>query len=133
MQITGLTSMIASLSIAGIPPFNGFWSKFVIILACVASGHIALAFWAVAGSILTLASFMKVQKYGFLGESQAAAGNDIKEVPLMMQVPMIILSVLCILMGLLFLPGVSAIVFEPASSLIAEPARYLGLVIGKGL
>ncbi|MDP6686068.1 MAG: proton-conducting transporter membrane subunit, partial [Candidatus Omnitrophota bacterium] len=53
MPVTANTSLIASLSISGIPPFNGFWSKLIIIVACVQAQHFAYAFWAVFASILT--------------------------------------------------------------------------------
>ena len=37
MPLTAATSAIGSLSIAGIPPLNGFWSKLLIIIALVLS------------------------------------------------------------------------------------------------
>jgi len=66
MPITGATSLVASMSIAGIPPFNGFWSKLIIIIACVQANRLGYAFWAVLASILTLASFMKVMKLSLI-------------------------------------------------------------------
>ncbi len=91
MPITANTSLIASVSISGIPPFNGFWSKLVIILACIQAQHFGYAFLAVVASILTLASFMKVQKYAFWGKLNEK-NRRIKEVPLAMRLSMIILA-----------------------------------------
>ena len=105
MPVTGTTSMVASLSIAGIPPLNGFWSKMIIIVACVQSHHYWFALFAVVGSILTLSSFLKVQRYIFYGHLKEA-WNNIKEVPLSMTLPMAILAVLCVFLGILLLPGV---------------------------
>ncbi|MCX5782133.1 MAG: proton-conducting transporter membrane subunit [Elusimicrobia bacterium] len=105
MPVTGTTSMIASLSIAGIPPLNGFWSKLIIIVACIQSQHYWLAFFAVIGSILTLSSFLKVQRYIFYGHLKEA-WNDIKEVPFLMTLPMTILAICCIFLGILLLPGI---------------------------
>lgn len=62
MPVTSATSLAASMSIAGIPPFNGFWSKLFIILACIQAGRLWFALAAIIGSLLTLASFLKVQK-----------------------------------------------------------------------
>lgn len=62
MPVMANTSLVASMSIAGIPPLNGFWSKFIIVLACIESGHPWLALAAVLVSLITLASFLKVQK-----------------------------------------------------------------------
>ena len=43
MPVTGFTSLVASMSMAGIPPLNGFWSKLIIIVACVQSGFFGFA------------------------------------------------------------------------------------------
>ncbi|MDI6606292.1 MAG: proton-conducting transporter membrane subunit [Candidatus Omnitrophota bacterium] len=107
MPVTAGTNLIASMSIAGIPPFNGFFSKLIIILACVQKGHIGYALAAVIGSILTLASFMKVQKFAFLGPLKEKY-SQIKEVPLAMKFSMVSLAIICVLGGLLLLP-----VFSP--------------------
>ncbi len=103
MPVTSGTNLIASMSIAGIPPFNGFFSKLLIIIACVQKGHIGYAICAVIGSILTLASFMKVQKYAFLGELKDKFKN-IKEVPLTMKFSIICLAIICVFGGLMLLP-----------------------------
>ncbi len=128
MPVSGSTSMIASLSISGIPPFNGFWSKLLIIIACVQAGHPVLAFWAVLGSIITLSSFMKVQKNGFLGETEE---KKVKEAPLSMTTPMIALAFLCVFMGLMLLPGPREILFDSAAAVLLESGEYIEMVLGK--
>ena len=80
MPITGATSFMASMSIAGIPPFGGFWSKLLIIIAAVQAGYLGHALWAVIVSILTLALFVTVFKDAFLGEPQHV-WEGVKEVP----------------------------------------------------
>ena len=52
MPHTAITFIIASLSLSGIPPLAGFWSKDEILLTAYASGH-SLVFW-----ILLLSAFM---------------------------------------------------------------------------
>jgi len=127
MPITGGTSFIASLSIAGIPPFNGFFSKLIIILACVKAGHTGFALWAVAGSILTLSSFMKVQKLAFFGEI-AEQHKKIKEAPLLMSVSVVILAVLCIASSFLLLPGLRNITLQPAVDALLAGAEYAKII-----
>ena len=123
MGVTANTSLIASMSISGIPPFNGFWSKMIIIAACVQAGHFAFASWAVIGSILTLASFMKVQRYAFLGELKSTL-NKIKEVPFFMKLSMIVLAVICVASGLLLLPDVSKVFLGPARDAVLTGGEY---------
>jgi multicomponent Na+:H+ antiporter subunit D len=103
MPVTANTNLVASMSIAGIPPFNGFFSKLLIIVACIESGHIIYALCAVVASILTLASFMKVQKYAFFGRLNEK-WQHIQEVPWAMKIAMIALAISCVITSFLVLP-----------------------------
>ncbi|MEJ2633763.1 MAG: proton-conducting transporter membrane subunit [Calditrichia bacterium] len=110
MPVTFLACLVASLSISGVPPFNGFVSKWMIYQGLVEGrSWIYMVFLAVAmfGSALTLASFLKLLYGPFMGErfrsesaSKSAAPRGIKEVHWTMLVPMVILSLLCIGFGL---------------------------------
>ena len=104
MPVTANTSLVASMSIAGVPPLNGFWSKLIIVLACVESGHYWLALAAVLVSLMTLASFLKVQKYAFF-ESAKSTLKKVREVPMLMRTAMIMLALLCVVMSFLVLTG----------------------------
>ena len=107
MPVTAGTSLVASLSIAGIPPFNGFWSKLLIVLACLDSRHFGAAAVAVLVSLMTLASFLKVQKYAFF-EAVSPVTVRAREVPTLMRVAMLILAALCVVTSLLVLAGVES-------------------------
>jgi len=121
MPVTGATSMVASMSIAGVPPFNGFFSKLLVIVACVVAGRYGFALLAVIGSVLTLASFAKVQRYGFLGKLREK-WSGVREVPVLMTGAMIILALACVGLSALALPGVWNQVLEPAArALLAGP------------
>jgi multicomponent Na+:H+ antiporter subunit D len=106
MPITSATSLSASLSISGIPPFNGFFSKLLIILAAVQGRFYFIALLAVVVSVVTLASFMKVQRYAFLDKVRSPKMTKVKEVPFLMYMPMIIMALLCLVMSLLLIPGI---------------------------
>ena len=129
LPVTSGTSMIASLSIAGIPPFNGFFSKLVIIIAAVQAGQPFFAFLAVVGSILTLASFMKVQRYGFRGEKEIQKVKT--HLGLSMKLAMITLAVLCIITSLMIVPGIKEITLDPVMAVIMNKAGYVHLVMGR--
>jgi multicomponent Na+:H+ antiporter subunit D len=129
MPVTGATSVIGSLAISAIPPFGGFWSRFFVIVAVVQVERYGYAAWAVAGSILTLASFARIQKqicHAAPGEACAKA----KEVPALMQVPMIVLAVLCVVTGLLWLPQVQDRFFMEAAKIIQEGVTYGSTILG---
>ena len=104
LPVTGATSLVGSMSIAGIPPFNGFWSKLIIILACVEAGFTGFAIIAVVVSIVTLAYQLKVQRMAFFAEMPERLRGLRKEPP-MMALAMILLAGGCIALSLLVLTG----------------------------
>jgi len=123
MPWTGSSCSIAALSISGVPPFNGFWSKFIIIVALFQSHNYLLAIITVFVSFMTLISFVKVQKYSLFGVLPKKL-QDIKEVPVLMVSGMVILALLCIGLGILF-PVYGFSILESARNVMLEPARYL--------
>ncbi len=131
MPITGTTSLVASMSIAGIPPFNGFWSKLIIIIACVQANRLGYAFWAVLASILTLASFMKVMKYAFFGKLREK-WNKVEEVPIYMKLAMVILALICVVGGVLLIYNINEVFLKPASDVLLEGTKYADIVF-KGI
>ncbi len=122
MPVTTATSVVASLSIAGIPPWNGFWSKLMIVLACVQAGHVALAVWAVVVSLVTLASFLKVERYGFF-EAMKSVFPCANPEPGLMRLPMLLLALACAASALLMAGGLDApfLVTPAATVLLAGP------------
>ena len=98
MPITTSTCIIAALAISGIPPFNGFASKTVLVEA-VANYSFVLKFVMMVTAALTFASFLKLISYTFFGEPKRPL-ITVKEVPLLMHLPMIVLAILCVLLGI---------------------------------
>ena len=127
LPLTAASSMIASLAISGIPPFNGFFSKLLLIIAAIQAGHPVYAFWAVLGSVLTLAAMMKMQRYGFYGD-QELPGKDL-QVGWGMKTAMIALAALCILTSLLLIPGIREISLTPVVDVITSKTEYIRLVL----
>jgi multicomponent Na+:H+ antiporter subunit D len=108
LPVTGATSLIGSMSIAGVPPFNGFWSKLIIVLACVEAGYYGFATAAVLVSILTLAYQLKVQRAAFfsaLPRALAGPSGVLRGEPRMMALAMILLAAGCIALSFAVLGG----------------------------
>jgi len=123
MPVTGTTTFIASMSIAGVPPFNGFWSKLIIIIAAVERGMFWYAFWAVLASLLTLASFTKVMKYAFFDTLKEKL-SKIKEVPIFMKIGMSILAFICLFGGLLLFQNADRLFLGNAANVVLEGVNY---------
>ncbi len=131
MPVTGGANLIASMSIAGIPPFNGFFSKLIIIIACIQKGCLGYAICAVIGSILTLASFMKVEKYAFFGELKSKF-IGLKEVPFTMKFSLVGLAAICVLGGLMLLPLLRFFI-DNAVNVLTQGTRYAEVVMREAL
>ncbi|MGQ9603200.1 MAG: NADH-quinone oxidoreductase subunit 5 family protein [bacterium] len=134
MPVTFLSCLVAALAISGVPPLNGFVSKWMLYQGVIdlgkQGGH-AWVIWLVAavfGSALTLASFMKVMHSVFLG-ARAKKQTNPREVGASMVIPMAILAILSIVFGifayalplkLFILPAVSRVFTVP------DPKAWLG-------
>ncbi len=137
MPKTTFSAVIGSFSIAGIPPFNGFWSKLIILFACIQSKNIIFGLVVILVSVLTLASFLKVLKYGFYRENNYSekennlflVKKNIKEVPFFMQFSMISLAILCIILGIIIYPEVKQILISKTVEIIYNGDLYRNLVI----
>jgi len=55
-------------SLAGIPPFFGFWPKLVVFRAAIGSGYIALAVAGILGTVIGAYYYMKIIKVMFIDE-----------------------------------------------------------------
>jgi len=108
MPITFVTFLIASLAISGVPPFNGFASKWMIyqgVIETAKSGGYLWVVWLIAalfGSAFTLASFMKLVHAVFLGQfskEQKAISSKRSETTPAIWIPQVFLAFLCIIFG----------------------------------
>ncbi len=101
MKITGLTSVIGFLSTAGVPPFSGFWSKLLIIMALWAAKDYVYAVLALLASLLTLGYFLKMQRKVFFGKI-APGLEGTQEGGVKYTATALILSLITIAVGVLF-------------------------------
>ena len=109
MPVTFITSLIGALAISGVPPFNGFYSKWFIYQGIIDMARTAtqgFQVWllvclilAVFSSALTLAVFMKYIHAIFLGRRPKELDN-VQKAPSNQWIATGILSLMCILFGL---------------------------------
>ncbi len=111
MPLTAIAAIVGSLSIAGVPPFNGFISKLLIFESSIGVMKVSESFFlikfafiifgiiSVFISAITLASFLKFVNSAFMGKLKA----EIKKttaIPSSMNIPQIILAGVCLFTGL---------------------------------
>jgi proton-translocating NADH-quinone oxidoreductase chain M len=95
MPWTAVAFIFCAFSVIGIPPFGGFFSKFMVIMATVQSGRIWVAAVALFAAVLTMFYLFKVFSAVFMGEAK----SDKKEGTRSMVFVVVVLAVLSLLAG----------------------------------
>ena len=151
MPITFVTCLIAALSISGIPPFNGFVSKWMVYQGVIQMGTSgaggAAKLWpiwltcAIFGSALTLASFVKLLHSIFLSRLPDEL-KDVEEVSPVQTFPMVVLASLCVFFGVFYHVPLKLFIYpalniEPGTAIfgtwmsgLATILLVVGIIIG---
>jgi formate hydrogenlyase subunit 3/multisubunit Na+/H+ antiporter MnhD subunit len=111
MPWTFVSTLIAALAIAGVPPLNAFVSKWMVYQGIIERGGTAFPIFllvAMVGSALTLASFMKLLYSMFWGDKPAELG-EVKESSWTMVIPILLLGLLAIVFGVFYQWPVTAL------------------------
>lgn len=103
MPVTVTVFAVGAFSTIGIPPFNGFFSKWLIYQGAIAKGDILLAIISLVASVVTMAYLVKFLHAAFFGQLPENLRN-VKEVSFTMLTPMIFLAAICVLFGIM--PGI---------------------------
>ncbi len=117
MPLTMLSFLVAALAISGMPPLNGFVSKWMVyqgVIELAREGNSVFPFYLVAamlGSVLTLASFLKLLHAIFFGQRPASLARA-HEVSFAMWLPPVLLAATCVLFGVFAFPvALSALIY----------------------
>ncbi|RZN34449.1 MAG: Na(+)/H(+) antiporter subunit D [Methanophagales archaeon ANME-1-THS] len=96
MPITMITCIVAAFSISGVPGFNGYVSKGMVIHAAELEGMHILALALMVGSVGTFLSFLKLTYFTFLRKNDEIVAQ---EAPLPMLIAMSVTAFLCVAIG----------------------------------
>jgi len=127
MPVTATLFVVGALAISGVPPFNGFASKWMIYVAGIEAGQPVFTIIALITSALTLAYFLKALNSIFLGQRPKHL-SDVKETPLPMMFPIMLLAVLCVVFGVL--PQLGIDIVRPAQEAVMNSGGYISAVLG---
>jgi len=129
LPVTRAACAVASASIAGVPPFPGFWSKLILVMAAVQAQMYWVAVAIVVVSVCTLIMYLKVHRYVFLGELPERLAS-VRENWGSMTVAMVGLTCVCALMGLLVLvPSLRGDILDPAVTVLTDGLAYSARLI----
>jgi len=135
LPVSFATSLVAALAISGVPPLNGFVSKWMVYQGVVETGRGGGWLWVVLlaaatfGSALTLASFVKVIYSVYLArpaqedKKPSGPGENILTI-----IPMAALALACVVFGVVAyrLPLNGAIFPAVEGAGVAAPAALAG-------
>jgi multicomponent Na+:H+ antiporter subunit D len=104
MPFTFIAFFVASLSIIGLPPMGGAWSKWQLALGAAETGHVLLVLVLMVSSLLNVAYLLPIAVYGF--SATPAAGADpaetgkwqIQEAPMFCVVPLCLTALGCLIL-----------------------------------
>ena len=108
MPVTCGALVVLSLSMIGLPPFAGFFSKWYLALGAIQNGQYLYVAVLIISSLLSAIYFFRIFERLFMGEktvkepeSDAHKGNEPGfEVPLRMLIPIGIAALMVIALGL---------------------------------
>ncbi len=117
---------ISALSLAGLPPFSGFWAKFFVLYSAASSG----SYWGLGiglfVGLFTLFSMLKIWNEAFLKPQQEA--SRLVKIPRAYSYAILILTLWTI--GLGFRPSVLTSVSDQAAKQILETQNYIRTLQG---
>ncbi len=99
---------IGIVSIMGLPPFNGFVSKYLMIVACMDAGQPLVAAALIAASLVGAVYYMRILRT-ILFDPAPARRAPVEKISLSMRLPMLVLAGLCVLLGVAPQTGLSLV------------------------
>ena len=99
MPITFGAFLIGALSIIGLPPFGGMWSKWYLGLGAVETGQLILLGVLMISSLLNIAYLLPIPVRAFFSKPTSGEHyTEIKEAPKTILLAMLITSITCIIL-----------------------------------
>ena len=76
MPVTGISFALCSLSVMGIPPFGGFFSKFLVFKGATQNGNLGVVLMFLAGAVMTLLYLSRLFYLVFLGQEKPDSPHE---------------------------------------------------------
>jgi multicomponent Na+:H+ antiporter subunit D len=119
--------LISGLSLAGVPPLSGFFSKLILVMAGIETRNYFIVAVALMVSILTLFSMAKIWSHVFWGEVNGDRDNIVSSKYIDLIFPVVFLALLTVFIGL----GSQAVMSLSlkAADQILDPTHYIQAVM----
>ncbi|MGJ3234110.1 Na+/H+ antiporter subunit D [Marivirga sp.] len=133
--ILSIIFLLVALSLAGLPPFSGFWAKFILIKAGFEVQEYLVIVIALITGLLTLFSMMKIWVNSFWGKEQKQPDKYLNENEsslfknnLALLLPVCMMALLTLSIGLFSMPLMKFATI--AAEQLMNPDGYIEAVLG---
>lgn len=123
-----LLFLIPALSLAGMPPFAGFWAKLLLAKATIDAGRYGLTLAVLGVGLLTLWAMARIWSEVFWDAHPDGPRAITAQVPLAMALPLLALTAIVVVVGVYAGPFIDLAVAIGAG--IADPSAYVAAVLG---
>src|SRR5829696_951886 len=130
MPITFWTMVIAGLSLSGVFPFAGFWSKDAIIASAYDEHFYVLFGMALLTVFLTAFYIFRAIFLAFTGEPRTQGAREAEESPGIMTGPMMILAFFAIVSGWVGIPEGFGLPVRDYFSEFVHPSEFAAATLG---
>jgi len=117
MPVTAVSFLFCAFSVMGIPPFGGFFSKYMVFSGAVNGGQIWIGFIFLLGAVMTILYLFRVFNLIFLGDANVPGAKEAS--------PIMVASVA--VLGVLSLAG-GILIWYPAKFALLGAWQILGIV-----
>ena len=98
MPITTFAFLIGALSVIGVPPFGGSWSKWYLALGAIDAHQSILVGVLMVSSLLNIAYLLPLPIRGFFSAPEGGANVTVREAPLLCLVPICMTATGCVVL-----------------------------------
>ena len=99
MPITFLAFFVGAISIIGLPPMGGSWSKWLLVLSALEAEYILIVAALMISSLLNIAYLIPIISRGFFVKAKESGAGElqaVKEAPFLCWAPTVFTSACCI-------------------------------------
>ncbi|MEN2995016.1 MAG: monovalent cation/H+ antiporter subunit D family protein [Thermodesulfovibrio sp.] len=100
MPITMAAFTIAALSMIGIPPTAGFFSKWYLIVGAVKAGYLVSAVILIFSSLVNALIFFRILEKIYFTKNENTPMYNFRELPISMMIPIVITALAILIIGL---------------------------------
>jgi multicomponent Na+:H+ antiporter subunit D len=120
--------LVPALSLAGVPPFSGFWAKLLLAQATLAEARYGLALAVLGVGLLTLFAVGRVWAEVFWDAHPDGDAAVSGRLPAALLAPVVALAALVVVVGVAAGPVIAAVVAVAGE--IVDPSAYVAAVMG---